>query len=91
MRQSERRLLLDVGGLDAEVGPVTYRVANFGRRVSHDDADIGDASIANGLEAVEQDWFVRDGDELLGRGVRDGAQPSPGAAGQDERFHDAAG
>ena len=83
----ERRRLAQVGHAQAEARAVADRGLDFGVGVADDDADLVDAGLAQGLEAVEEDGFVGDGHELLGRGVGDGPQPGAGAAAEDEPLH----
>ena len=85
--EAERRRLAQVGHPQAEAGAVADRGFDFGVRVADDDADLVDAGLAHGLEAVEEDGLVGDRHELLGRGVGDGPQPGAGAATENEPFH----
>ena len=87
MRQAERRVLLDVGDADAELGPVADRGLDLGGGVADDDADVGDAGVADRLEAVEQHRLVGDRHQLLGGGVGDGPQPRACTTGQDQCLH----
>src|SRR5207247_8106213 len=59
----------------------------LGHDVSEDHADVRDAGVPQVLEAVEDVRLVRERDELLGSRVRQGPEPGPVAAGQDESFH----
>jgi hypothetical protein len=52
--------------------------------VADDDPDVGDPGVPDGLDPVEQDGLVGDGDELLGAGERDRTQASALASAQDE-------
>src|ERR1019366_699876 len=87
MGQAERGLLGDVGGIEAERGTVAHCRLDGAGGVADDQADIGDASVPDGLEAVEQHGLVGDGDELLRRGV--GNRPEPGTCppSQNQRLH----
>ena len=87
VRQTTRRVLADVRGADAQRRPVADGGHDLVRGVADDDADLGDAGVADGLEAVEQDRLVGDRHELLGRRVGDRAQPGAGAAGEDQCLH----
>src|SRR5207247_7910950 len=51
------------------------------------DAHVVDARGVDRLEPVEQHRLVRHRDELLGAGVRDGAQARAAAAGQHQGLH----
>ena len=86
MGEAERRVLLDVGDARVKARAVADRRLHFLRRVAHDDGDVLDAGVADGLDAVEEDRLVGDGHQLLGAGVRDGAQASAASAGENERF-----
>ena len=67
VRQAQRRLLREVGDLEAEPAAVADGGLDLGVRVADDDADLGDAGGAHRLEAVEEHRLVGDRDELLGR------------------------
>ncbi len=82
----ERRLLLDIGDRQPPLRTVADGSADLCRRFPHDDAHLFDARVGHGLEAVEEDRFARDRDQLLGRGVGDGPQARPRATGEDQRF-----
>ncbi len=81
MGEAERSGLPDVRDVEPERGAVADRRLDRRGGVSDDDADLGDVGVTDGLKAVEQHWFVGDGHELFGRGMRDRAQPGPRAAG----------
>ena len=87
VREAQRRLLRQVRDAEAEPAAVADRGLDLGARLADDDADLGDAGGAHGLEAVEQHRLVGHGHELLGGGVRDGAQARAGAAAEDESLH----
>src|SRR5439155_26606710 len=87
MRQPERRLLLDVGDGDAEAAAVADRVLDLLTRIADDDADVADPRRSQGLDAIEEDGLVGDGNELLGGGERDGPQAGATAPGKDQPFH----
>ena len=91
MRQAERRLLLDVGDLGAEVRAVAGRLPDLLARLGgNDHADLGDSSLDQRLDPVEEHGLVRDRHELLGRGMRDRAQTRPGSPRENqplELFH----
>src|SRR5205823_1027993 len=87
VRQPQRRLLADVGGLHPEGRAVPERRADLVLGVPDDDSDIGDSRVADGLDAVKENRLVRDRNELLGARVRDGAEPRALAAAQDEGLH----
>ena len=89
--QAQRGLLLDVGHADAELGAVADGRLDLGRGVADDDADVGDARVADRLEAVEQHRLVGHRHQLLGGGVRDGPQPRACTTGQDQCLHGARG
>ena len=71
--EAERRVLRDVGDLDAEPGAVADAAADLGGRGvdADDDADLLDPGRGHVLDAVEDDRLVGDRHELLGARVRD--------------------
>ena len=89
--EAERRVLGDVGDLDAEAGAVADRLRISSRGVADDDADLGDPGLGHVLDAVEEDRLVGDRHELLGAGVGDRAQAGARAAGEDQTLHVAHG
>ena len=89
MGEPERSGLPDVRDVEPERGAVADRRLDRRRGVSDDDADLGDAGVADRLQAIEQHRLVGDRHKLFGRSMRDRAQPRPRAPGQDEGFHDA--
>ena len=86
--EAGRRLLEDVGDLDAEARSVAGGgadlLAGLGR---DDDADLLDARGRDRLDPVEEHGLVGDRDQLLGARVRDRAQPRALAAGEDQALH----
>ena len=91
VRQAERRRLRDVGRLDPERRAVTDRGLDLGVGIAHDDADVGDAGVANRLETVEQHRLVRDRYKLFGRRVGNWAQSGTCAPRQHKSLHAAGG
>ena len=87
--QAERCLLAQVGDLQPERRPVADRRPDLGLGVADDDADLGDPGRGHRVERVEEHRAVGHRDELLGRGVRERAQPRAGTAAEHERLHDA--
>ena len=87
VRQPEWGVLRDVRDPDAELGAVADSGLDLRRGVADDDADVGDAGVADGLEAVEQHRLVGDRHQLLRRGVGDRPQARAGATRQNECFH----
>src|SRR5262249_54250200 len=85
--EAEGSVLLDVRDRDAEAPPVTHGVADLLARVTHHDADIGDTGGGERLDPIEEDGLVGPRNELLGGGERDGSQPGPTAAREDQAFH----
>ena len=85
--EAERGVLGDVGDLGPEPAAVAERLAHLRSGVAGDHADLGDPGVDHGLDAVEEDRRVGDGDELLGPRVGDRPQPRAGATGQDEGLH----
>jgi hypothetical protein len=81
-------LLLDVLDAHAEAAAVADRLADLAMRIPDHDADVLDAGGAHRLQAEEQDGLVADRHQLLGAGVRDGAQARPLATAQDECLDD---
>jgi hypothetical protein len=75
VRKPERRLLREVGDVEPERRPVPHRGAYLLGGLADDDADLGDAGIADRTQDVEQDRLVRDRDQLLGVRVGEGPQP----------------
>ena len=59
--QAERRRLPDVGGAETKRRAVTYRRLDRLRGIPHHQPDIGNAGIADGLEAVKQDRLISHG------------------------------
>src|ERR1019366_2507664 len=88
MGQAERGLLGDVSGIEAERGTVAHCRLDGAGGVAADQPDIGDASVPDGLEAIEEHGLVGDGDELLSRGM--GKRPEPGTCppSQNQGLHD---
>ena len=84
--QSEGGLLLDVGRADAELGAVPHRGPDLLVGVPDHDSHLGDAGVADGLDAVEKNGFVGDGHQLFGAGEGDRSKPGALAAAQDQRF-----
>ena len=87
VRETQRRLLLDVGDAGAEARAVADRGADLPARVADDDADLADAGGDDRLDGVEEHRLVRHRHELLGGGVGERAQPGALAAGEDQPFH----
>ena len=89
VREAARRVLVDVGDLDAELGAVADRGPDLVAGVADgdDDADLLDPGRGELLDAVEDDRLVRDRHELLRARVRDRAKPRAGAAGEDQALH----
>ena len=89
VRQPARRVLLDVGDLDAELRTVADRGLDLGPGVAHGDhdGDVLDAGRRELLDAVEDDRLVGDRDELLRARVGDRTQAGAGAAGEDQALH----
>src|SRR5690606_25482769 len=85
--EAERRLLREVGDLEAEPAAVADGRLDLGVRLADDDADLTDAGRAHRLEAVEEHGLVGHRHELLGGGVSDGAQACARAAAEDETLH----
>ena len=85
--QAERRLLADVRDAESPGRSVLDGRTDLARRVADHDADLPDAGVRDGLQGMEQDRRVRDGDELLGVRVRDRAEPRPLPSREDERLH----
>ena len=81
--QAQRRLLGDVGDLDAPAGAVADGLLDLGGGIADDDADVGDAGVAQRFDAVEEHGFVGHGNQLFGAGVGDGPQAAAGAAAKD--------
>ena len=81
------RLLRDVGAVGTECGPVADRGPHLGTGLAGDDPDLRDPSRDDGLDGVEEDRLVGDGDELLGAGVGDRPQARALAAAQDQTLH----
>src|SRR5262249_26410925 len=52
-----------------------------------DDADFFNTGTYQSFDAVKQNWFVGDGQELLSRGVGDWSHSGAFAAAQDQTFH----
>ena len=86
--QTARLVLLDVLDAGAEMRSVPDLPADLvsGLR-GDDDRDLLDAGCDDRLDAVLENGFVRDRDELLGRGVGQRAHPGAFAAGEDEALH----
>ena len=79
-------VLLDIRDVHAPPGAVADGVCdrlNALRGVAHDDADLLDPRLDKVLDPVFQNRLVGHWNELLGPGVRQGAQPGTQAAGQD--------
>ena len=87
VRQAERRFLRDVADAQPEGRAVTHRLPDGRRGVTYHHADVCDACVADGLEAVEENRLVRYREQLLGRGVRDGSEPGTRTPRQDQGFH----
>ena len=87
VRQSARRVLLDVGDARAPARAVADRRADLGLRVADDDADVADAGGDQRLETVEEHRLVGDRHELLGAGVGDRAEAGALAAAQNQSLH----
>ncbi|MNX81683.1 hypothetical protein D3C86_1133780 [compost metagenome] len=87
MGQAQGSLLGDIGDLDAPGRAVPHRSSHLGPGIPDDDADLADPRIPHRLDGVEQDRLVGHGDQLLGGGVGDGAQPRPFPPTQDQPFH----
>jgi hypothetical protein len=79
----ERGFLLDVGYRDPPAAAVAHGVADLLVGVAHHDPDLPDAGRRQGLDAIEEDGLVGDRDELLRRGVGDGAKPGSPSSGED--------
>src|ERR1700733_5811759 len=92
VRRSEDRVgeagglvLDDVGDLGPELGAVAGRLADLVAGLRRDDdPDLLHPGVDQRLDPVEEHGLVGDGHELLRRGVGDRAQPSSGAAREDE-------
>ena len=83
--ESERGLLLDVGDPRAELGAVARGLPDLLTGLRGDDhADLDDPRLDQRLDPVEEHGLVRHRHELLGGGVRDRAQASPGTPGEDQ-------
>ncbi len=87
VRQSEGRVLGDVGDLGTESRSVAHRGADLCTGLTGDDPDLGDPRCDHVLDPVEQDGLVGHRDQLLGTGVGDRPEPGAGAAGEDETLH----
>ena len=85
--QAQRLRLGEVGDLEAPGRTVADRGPHLRRGVADDDADLLDAGVGDGLEAVEEDRLVGHRHQLLGPGVGDGPQPGAGPACEYERLH----
>ncbi len=87
VRETERRLLREVGHAQVPAGSVANgRLHLVGRRAD-DDADLGDPRVADRLEREEQDRLVRDRDQLLGLRVGDRSQARTLTPGQHQGTH----
>ena len=84
MGDAQRRVLLDVGDVDAEAAAVADGRHHLLLRVADDDADVADAALDEVLDGVEEDRLVGDGHELLGAGVGEGTQAAALAAAEDQ-------
>ena len=87
MGQPERRLLPEVGDLQAPSRPVAHRPLDLRRRVADDNADLLDAGSGDRFQPVKEDRLVGDRNQLLGASVSDRPQPRPRASRKDQRFH----
>jgi len=85
--EAERRLLGQVRDHETEPAAVADRRLDLRPGVADDDADLDDAGGAHGIECVEEHRLVGHRDQLLGGGMRDGPQPRPGPAAEDQAFH----
>ena len=76
VRQSQRLGLGNIGDLNPPIRAIAdsfpYVAPSLG---GDDDADVGDARFPDLVENVEQDWLVRDAQELLGYCVGEGLEP----------------
>ncbi|MNX65344.1 hypothetical protein D3C86_963990 [compost metagenome] len=87
MGKAQGGFLGEVGDLDAPSRAVSDCRPHLGAGVPDDDADLADPRIPHRLDGVEQDRLVGHGDQLLGGGMGDGAQPRPFPTAQDQPFH----
>jgi hypothetical protein len=85
--QAQRRLLRDVGDLDAPAFALPDGLADLVAGVADDDADVVDARLADRLDHAEEDGFVGHRHQLLGAVEGDGVEPGALAAAQDQAFH----
>ena len=77
VRESSRRILLDVGDRARPRRSVTHRRTDLRLRVADDDADVADACGDDGLDAIEQHGLVGDRHELLRARVGQGRRRVP--------------
>ena len=82
-------ILEDVFEAGAERAAVAEGFANFAAGLGgDDDADLGDASVDEVVDHVEEHRPIGDRDELFGARIGERAEPGAGAAGEDQTFHD---
>ena len=87
MRQAARRILRDVGDVDAPRGAVAHRGFDLRLRVADNNPQLAHARSSECLDAVEEHRLVRHRDKLLGAGERERPQARALAAAEDESLH----
>src|SRR5262249_31096547 len=87
VRQTEGRFLFDVRDGDAEPAAVADSVLDLLAGVPDHDADLADPGGSKRFDTIEENRFVRDRNELLGRRERDGPEARATASGEDQSFH----
>ena len=87
--KTKRGVLRDVRHLDPELRAVAHRGADLFARLADDDADFFDPRQRHGLDAIEQDRLVGDGDQLFGARMGDRPEAGAGPAREDQALHTA--
>src|SRR5919202_129373 len=85
--QAKRRALLNVGDVHAPAPTAAHRVFDLLRRIADDDADLGNAGVANGLDHPEEDRLVGHGNKLFGLGIGQRVKARTFTTAQDQTFH----
>ena len=85
--QAQRPCLGDVGDPRPETTTIADRFADLVGGVADHDPDLRHPRLDQGLQTIEEDGLVGDGNQLLGSGVGDRAQPGALSPAQDQPFH----